>query len=109
MDCKSAGSCVMRRRGRYGINVPITKCVANIKIVSGFTIGAGSMENPATTSVTVSIEALEGCIPDIGELLLDIQLTGAPGLEKVALTTRQGIQIKSSSAVVSGGITIPEK
>ena len=81
----------------------------NIKIVSGFTIGAGSMENPATSNITVSIEALEGCIPDIGELLLDIQLTGAPGFEKVALTTRQGVQIKSSSAVVSGGITIPEK
>lgn len=81
----------------------------NVQIVSGFTIAAGSMENPATTSVTVSIEALEGCIPDIGELLLDLKLSGAPGLEKVALNTQQGIQIKSSSAVVSGGITIPEK
>ena len=46
MDCKSAGSCVMRRRGRYGINAPITKRVANVKIVSGGQTGVdrGALE-----------------------------------------------------------------
>lgn len=79
----------------------------NIKVTSGFTMAGGSLEHPAVTPVTLTIEALEGTVPDIEGIMLDLNFAAQEGLGDVALSTKQGIVIKSSSAKVSGGITIP--
>ena len=81
----------------------------NVKIVTGFTIEGGSEEKPAVSAVTLSIEALEGTIPDIPGLLLNLNVKAQPGLEAVPLSTWQGIRVKSSSARLTGGITIPKE
>lgn len=80
----------------------------NIKIVTGFTIQGGTFENPAVTPIKLSIEALEGTIPDISSLALDIELRAQPGLGPVALNTGQSLFIKTSSARLVGGITLPQ-
>lgn len=81
----------------------------NIKITSGFTIQGGSLEKPATTELALAIEALEGTIPDINGILLSIELKAQPGFTTVPVSAKQGLYIKSSSAKLTGGITIPIK
>ena len=79
----------------------------NIRIASGFTVQGGTLDHPAVTPITLTIEALEGTLPDIPALLLSLKLKAQTGLEPTPLSTRQGLFIKSSSARLSGGITIP--
>lgn len=79
----------------------------NIQITSGIIIAGGTLEHPATTRITLAVEALEGTIPDIHGIMLDIDLAGQPGLEKPVVSTRQGVYMKSSSATLYGGITLP--
>ena len=79
----------------------------NIQITSGIVIAGGTLEHPATTRIILSVEALEGTIPDIHGIMLDIDLAGQPGLEKPVVSTSQGVYVKSSSATLYGGITIP--
>lgn len=81
----------------------------NIVIDADITVPGGSPENPATTTAVISIEAKEGTIPDIPEVLLSLVLNGQAGLGDVALNTSQGLTVKSSSAKLTGGITIPIK
>lgn len=81
----------------------------NLVITSGFTIDGGSLEHPATSTIKLEIEALEGTVPDISSLLIDLTVAAQPGLGDVALSGKQGIVVKSSSAKLSGGITIPEE
>ena len=71
------------------------------------TINGGSLELPTSSLVTLRIEALEGTIPDVGGFQLDLEVAGEPGFWSVPLSVKQGIRIKSSSATLSGGITIP--
>ena len=78
----------------------------NIVIDADITLAGGSIENPATTKVTLSIEALKGTIPDIPELLLNLNFAAQPGMGNVPLSAKQGIYVKSSSAVLTGGITL---
>ena len=78
----------------------------NITVSSGITVAGGSMEKPSTTVIKVAIEALSGAIPDIPELLLDLQLNAQPNLGVVPLSVKQGLYVKSSSAKLSGGITL---
>lgn len=78
----------------------------NISITSGITVAGGSPQKPSTTNIKLTVEATEGVIPDIPELLLDLKLNAQPDLGIVPLTTKQGVYVKSSSAKISGGITI---
>ena len=78
----------------------------NIVITSGITIPGGSLEKPATQDIVLSVEALEGTIPDISELQFDLTIASQPDLGIVALSTKQGLYVKSSSAKLSGGITL---
>lgn len=81
----------------------------NILVGPDVTVAGGSIEKPATTPITLSIEALEGTIPDIEGLLLDLKVSAQPDLGVIPLSAKQGIYVKSSSARLSGGITIPQK
>ncbi len=78
----------------------------NITVSSGITVAGGSMEKPSTTVIKVAIEALSGVIPDIPELLLDLQLNAQPNLGIVPLSVKEGLYVKSSSARLCGGITL---
>ena len=81
----------------------------NIKVSQEVTVAGGSLENPATSVVSLTIEALEGTVPDIPELLLSLHLKAQPGMGDVALSANQSIILKSVSAKLYGGITIPEE
>jgi len=80
-----------------------------MEVTCASTINGGSPELPASSLVTIHIEALEGAIPNIGGFQLDVEVAGEPGYGSVALSGKQGIRIKSSSATLSGGITIPRE
>ena len=79
----------------------------NVKITTGITIPGGTLENPANAKFTLAIEALEGTLPDIDGLLLNFALKAQPGLGVTTLSAKQGIRIKSASAKLTDGITIP--
>ena len=81
----------------------------NIKVSQEVTVAGGSLENPATSAVSLTVEALEGTVPDIPELLLSLHLKAQPGMGDVALSANQSIILKSVSAKLYGGITIPEE
>ena len=72
----------------------------NLVITSGFTIDGGSLEHPATSTIKLEIEALEGTVPDISSLLIDLTVAAQPGLGDVALSGKQGIR----SAVSRGSV-----
>lgn len=72
-------------------------------------IEGGSLENPATTNLTLELEAADGTLPDISGLRAKVTVASQPGLGTVGLSARQGLYVKSASAVISGGITIPEQ
>lgn len=78
----------------------------NILVDAEITLAGGSLEDPAISTVTLSIEALQGTIPDISELMLDLNFAAQPGMGSVPLSAKQGIYVKSSSAVLTGGITL---
>ena len=79
----------------------------NIKITTDCTLPGGTLANPATAEITLKIEAQEGTIPDINKLLLSFELASQPGLGVVTLSAKQSISIKSASAKLTDGITIP--
>ena len=81
----------------------------NILVGPGITVAGGSLEKPAVTPINLTVEALEGTIPDIEGLLLDLKVSAQPGLGTVPLSAKQGVFVKSSSARLSGGITIPQE
>ncbi|MBO4756724.1 MAG: hypothetical protein J5519_08200 [Bacteroidales bacterium] len=79
----------------------------DIQITSDVVIAGGSFDRPATSQMTLAIESASGTIPDIHGFKVDLELSGEPGLENTAMSARQGFYVKSSSATLSGGITIP--
>ncbi|MBO4557769.1 MAG: hypothetical protein J5693_04075 [Bacteroidales bacterium] len=88
-------------------NKPDAEVDENIVISADFTIPGGSAEKPGTVTVVLTIEAQQGTIPDIAELMFDINLAAQPDLGAVALNGRQGLFVKSASVKLDGGITIP--
>lgn len=78
----------------------------NIVISSGFTVLGGTMEFPTTTPLTFTIEALEGTVPDLKSLEVDIALSAPTVATDTKLSAKQGISIKSAAATLSGGITL---
>lgn len=79
----------------------------NIVITSGITVAGGSPEHPATTPVTIGIEALEGTIPDLREIEINLKIAAQPDLGIVPLSATQGLFVKNAKATLSGGITLP--
>ena len=72
------------------------------------TIAGGTLENPATTTLTLQISAEDGTLPDIEGIRAKLTVASQPGLGTVALSGSQGLYVKSASALISGGITIPD-
>ncbi len=81
----------------------------NISITTDVDIAGGSLENPAESTIELSINALEGTLPDIEGLMFDLLCSNQQGLGTVALSANQGLYIKSAFATLKGGITIPQE
>ena len=81
----------------------------NITITPEITIAGGSPAAPGVTNLKLHIAAKTGTIPDLHGILIDLVVKAQPGCEGVVLSGKQGLFVKSSSAKVSGGITIPIK
>lgn len=79
----------------------------NIEVSSGFTVSGGSLESPATTSVTLTVKALDGTVPDIHGIEVSLKFGVPAGLANIPLSTKMSLSVKSASVIVSGGISIP--
>lgn len=69
-------------------------------------VAGGSVENPAQTVIRLKVAAEEGTIPDIPAVGAIITVHSQPGSEGALVSSKGGIYVKSSSAKISGGITI---
>ena len=69
-------------------------------------IKGGSTEEPGTTPITLNIKALEGSIPNITGIQVELSIKSAPGYADTRLSVKQGVSVKSASATLRGGITI---
>lgn len=81
----------------------------NISITTDIDVAGGTLENPAQSTVELSIRALQGTIPDIEGLIFDLKASSQFGLEPVPLSAKQGLYVKSAYATLKGGITIPQE
>lgn len=88
-------------------NVETEEVDENITITQDITIAGGSPAAPGVTNLKLHIAAKTGTIPDIHGLKIDLVAKAQPGCEGIVLSGKQGLYVKSSSAKVSGGITIP--
>jgi hypothetical protein len=69
-------------------------------------INGGSTTDPGKTPVTLNIKALEGSIPDITGVQVELSIVSAPGYADTRLSVKQGVSVKSASATLRGGITL---
>lgn len=81
----------------------------NIVVSSDVTLAAGTLENPGVTPLSLFVEAVEGCIPDVHAMEIDIEVKGQAGCGEEPLSSRQSLSIVSSAARIVGGVTIPLK
>jgi hypothetical protein len=88
-------------------NVETEEVDDNITITPNITIAGGSPDAPGVTNLKLHVAAESGTIPDLHGVLIDLVVKGQQGCEGVVLSGKQGLYVKSSSAKVSGGITIP--
>ena len=79
----------------------------NITVSAPIVIAGGSPDKPGITDLKLQIAAKEGTIPDIHGIKIGLEATSQTGCDGVPLQGTQGIFIQSSSAKISGGITIP--
>ena len=79
----------------------------NITVSAPVVIAGGSPGKPGITDLKLQIAAKEGTIPDIHGVKIGLEATSQTGCDGVPLAGTQGIFIQSSSAKISGGITIP--
>lgn len=98
---------VLKRQADAGDEESGLEPDTNILVTEGLSIKGGSEANPALSTLTLEVEAVEGTIPDITDLHIILSVTAPENLGAVALKANQGLYIKSSSARISGGITIP--
>ena len=80
----------------------------NISVTEGLRIDGGTPDKPAMSTLKIDLGAAEGTIPDIKDVRLTLSVAAQEGLEPIAITASQGLYVKSSSARLSGGFTIPE-
>jgi len=78
----------------------------NLLVTPGtIVIKGGSTETPGITPITLNIKALEGSIPDISGLFVDLAIKSDPDFSETRLSLKQGVSVRSASATLRGGIT----
>lgn len=79
----------------------------NIEIISDVLIKGGKPETPASSTIILNIKTLDGtAIPDIKKMGVKIQAKAVEGCENVLLAGDQGVKVKKSHIIISGGITL---
>jgi hypothetical protein len=79
----------------------------NLLVTPGtIVIKGGSTETPGITPITLNIKALEGSIPDISGLFVDLAIKSDPDFSETRLSLKQGVSVRSASATLRGGITL---
>lgn len=101
--------------------LPLQVSLADVKLMTGekpevnealqvtpetLAIKGGSTETPGITPVTLNIKALEGTIPDITGMRVELSIKSAPGFADTRLSLKQGVSVRSASATLRGGITL---
>lgn len=104
--------------------LPLSVTLKSIKLMSGekpsvdenllatpeeLVIKGGSTETPGITPITLNIKALEGTIPDITGIQVDLSIKSDPDFADTRLSVKQGVSVKSASATLRGGITLGGK
>lgn len=77
----------------------------DVTITPGLTIASGCSGAPAITPLDISIKALEGTIPDVAGLQLNLSVKAPTGEGDKRLNMNQSIRFNNLRATVSGGIT----
>ncbi|MBQ9462388.1 MAG: hypothetical protein IJU68_01870 [Bacteroidales bacterium] len=78
----------------------------NIEVETFIDIQGGSLEEPSPSSITLSINAKEGKIPDIYGFHLVANIKASEAHAQTLLSTKQGLTVKSADATLKGGITL---
>ena len=78
----------------------------NIVFTENLVIAGGSLNQPVTTPLTLTVKAQEGTIPDIGNIALSLRFSASPDFVGEPISASQGIAIKSSGITLRGGITL---
>ena len=79
----------------------------NLLVTPGdIVVKGGSLESPGITPLTLNIKALEGAIPDITGIQAELSIVSAPGYAETLLSLKQGLNVKSASATLRGGVTL---
>ena len=77
----------------------------DVTITPGLTIASGCSGSPVITPLDISIKAMEGTIPDIAGLQLNLSVKAPTGEGDKRLNMNQSIRFNNLRAIVSGGIT----
>ena len=86
-------------------NVKSVVC-EDVSVTPGLTIASGSSAAPVVSPLAISIKALEGTIPDIAGLQLNLAVKAPTGNGDKRLNMNQSISFNNIRASVAGGITI---
>ena len=78
----------------------------DVSVTPGLTVASGSSASPVVSSLAISIKALEGTIPDIAGLQLNLSVKAPTGEGDKRLNMNQSICFNNIRAAVGGGITI---
>ena len=78
----------------------------DVSITPGLTIASGSSAAPVVSPLAISIKALQGTIPDISGLQLNLSVKAPTGEGDKRLNMNQSISFNNLRATISGGITI---
>ena len=78
----------------------------NVVFTGDIVIAGGSLNQPVVTPISLTVKALEGTIPDIGNIALSLRLSASSDFVGEPISAAQGIAIKSSGITLRGGITL---
>lgn len=88
---------LMNKKGDY---------ITDVVFSSDIKIMGGKPGAPAVTPVELQVEALEGTIPDIEGVAVDVKIAYSPSVGAVPLSSAMGLSLKSASVKLHGGITL---
>lgn len=82
------------------------KDIPDVVFSSDIKIIGGKPGAPTVTPVVLQVEALTGAIPDLKEIVADLQLDYSQTAGPVVLSSAMGLSVKSASVKIFGGITL---
>lgn len=90
----------IRLRDEKGDVIPDVVFSSDVKITGG------KPGQPAVSPVVLQVEAKEGTIPDLREIVIDIKMEYSQNAGQAPLSSLMGLALKSSFLKLNGGITL---